>query len=69
MTRPGYVAEAAIASLAAALSTELRLEQADIDRLARRQVDQLVGEGFQITVPVTALAASVRRRKTRTSGA
>lgn len=65
MTRNGYVAEAAIASLAAALSTELRLERADLDRLARRQAEALIREGFQITVPVTALAASARRHKTR----
>jgi hypothetical protein len=64
VTRTGYVAEAAIASLAAALSTELRLERDDLERPAGRQVDQLVREGFQITVPVTALAASARRHKT-----
>lgn len=63
-TRPGIVAEAAIDVLAARLSYELRgLEQDEIRRIARAQAAELTREGFHITVPVAAVATTVRRLK------
>lgn len=63
-TRPGIVAEAAIDVLAARLSYEIRgLEQDEIRRIARAQAAELTREGFRITVPVEAVATTVRRLK------
>ncbi|MGC5034136.1 hypothetical protein ACPXCS_06095 [Streptomyces sp. DT190] len=63
-TRPGLVAEAAIAVLAARLSVEIPgLGQDEIDRIARRQADDLTRAGFHVTVPVEALATTARRLK------
>lgn len=63
MVRRGYVADAATAVLAAALSLELRLDQADLERIAHAQVVQLERAGFRITVPVAAIPAAARRRR------
>ncbi len=64
MTRTGYVSEAAISVLAARLSIEVPgLCQAEITRISRRQAEDLVREGFRITVPVDAVTAAARRRK------
>lgn len=63
-TRPGLVAEAAIAVLAARLSYELRgLGQGEINRIARAQAAELTRAGFHITVPVEAVATTARRLK------
>ncbi|PZG97828.1 hypothetical protein C1I97_25165 [Streptomyces sp. NTH33] len=63
-TRPGIVAEAAIDVLAARLSIEVPgLGQAEIYRIARAQATELTREGYRITVPVTAVATTVRRLK------
>lgn len=63
-TRPGIVAEAAIAVLAARLSYELPgLEQDEIRRIARAQAAELTKAGFHITVPVAAVATTTRRLK------
>ncbi|MFI7137224.1 hypothetical protein ACIBQ5_05475 [Streptomyces massasporeus] len=63
-TRPGLVAEAAIAVLAARLSYELRgLGQDEITRIARAQAAELTRAGFHITVPVGAIATTARRLK------
>lgn len=63
-TRPGIVAEAAIDVLAARLSYEVPgLEQDEIRRIARAQAGELACEGFRITVPVAAVATTVRRLK------
>ena len=64
MTRPGLVAEAAIAVLAARLSYEMRgLEESEIQRIARHQAAELTRAGFHITVPVEAVATARRRLK------
>lgn len=63
MVRRGYVADAATAVLAAALSLELRLDQTDLERIAHAQVAQLERAGFRITVPVAAIPAAARRRR------
>ena len=63
-TRPGLVAEAAIAVLAARLSYELRgLGQDEITRIARAQAAELTRAGFPLTVPVAAVATTARRLK------
>ena len=63
-TRPGLVAEAAIAVLAARLSYELRgLGQDEITRIARAQAAELTRAGFHVTVPVAAVATTARRLK------
>ncbi|MGA5486668.1 hypothetical protein ACPCK1_02705 [Streptomyces pseudogriseolus] len=69
MTRTGYVTEAAIDVLAARLSIEIPgLSQSEIKRVSRRQAEDLVREGYRITVPVDAVPAAARRRKaTRTT--
>lgn len=68
MSRPGIVAEAAIDVLAAQLSLEVPgLGQNEIRRIAGAQAAELAREGFRITVPVAAVATTVRRLKaTRT---
>lgn len=64
MTRPGFVAEAAVEVLAARLSYELRgLGPDEIKRIARAQAAELIREGFRITVPVAAVATTQRRLK------
>jgi hypothetical protein len=61
-TRPGLVAEAAIAVLAARLSVEIPgLGQDELNRIARHQAAELTRAGFHVTVPVEALATTVRR--------
>lgn len=65
MARTGIVTAAAIDVLAAALSTELRLEQDELRRIAARQADELARAGFRVTVPVEAL--STTRRRTRSA--
>lgn len=61
MARTGIVTEAAIDVLAAALSVEVRLDQAELRRIAGRQAAELIKAGFRVTVPVEALAAARRR--------
>lgn len=63
-TRPGLVADATTADLAAALSVELNLDQAELMRIAARQTEALRRAGYHITVPVGALAAARRRHTT-----
>ncbi|EPD63146.1 hypothetical protein [Streptomyces sp. HGB0020] len=64
MTRPGIVAEAAVAALAARLSYELPgLGQDEIRRIARGQAAELTRSGFHVTVPVAAVATTQRRLK------
>jgi hypothetical protein len=63
-TRPGLVADATTAELQAALSLELRLDQAELRRIAERQTEALRRAGFHVTVPVQGLAAARRRRTT-----
>lgn len=61
MTRPGYVAEAAIDVLAARLSREIPgLERDEIYRIARSQANDLTRAGFRTTVPVGAIATPPR---------
>ncbi|MFF8034886.1 hypothetical protein [Streptomyces sp. NPDC016626] len=62
-TRTGIVVEAAVDALAACLSQELRLERDEIYRIARAQAAELQRAGFRITVPVSAIPATVRRIK------
>ncbi|MGA5076224.1 hypothetical protein ACPC37_01155 [Streptomyces griseoincarnatus] len=65
MTRTGYVTEAAVSVIAARLSIEVPgLSQTEITRISRRQAEDLVREGYRITVPVNAVPAAARRRKT-----
>jgi hypothetical protein len=67
MTRAGYVAEAAVDVLAARLSVEVPgLGQAEIRRIALAQAVDLRRSGWKVIAPVEALAASLRRLKTRT---
>lgn len=63
MPRTGIVVEAAVDVLAAALSVELRLERAELRRIAATLAAQLVSAGFRVTVPVEALATTKRRLK------
>ncbi|XUL91027.1 hypothetical protein ACQ86D_34000 [Streptomyces galilaeus] len=63
MARTGIVVEAAVDVLAAALSVELRLDQAELRRIAARQAAQLIAAGFRVTVPVEALPATARRER------
>lgn len=64
MTRTGYVTEATISVIAARLSIEVPgLSQTEIKRISRRQAEDLVREGYRITVPVSAVPAAARRRK------
>lgn len=63
-TRPGLVADATTAHLAATLSVELRLDQDELMRIAARQTEALRAAGFHVTVPVGALAAARRRHTT-----
>lgn len=63
-TRPGLVAEATTADLAAVLSVYLRLDQAELMRIATRQTEALRAAGYHVTVPVGALAAARRRHTT-----
>ncbi|MER6834281.1 hypothetical protein ABT320_09815 [Streptomyces cellulosae] len=64
MTRTGYVTEAAVSVIAARLSIEVPgLSQSEITRISRRQAEDLVREGYRITVPVDAVPAAARRRK------
>ncbi|MFE9923297.1 hypothetical protein ACFYQA_17430 [Streptomyces sp. NPDC005774] len=68
MTRTGYVAEAAIEVLATRLSSAIPgLDMAEARRITRRQVEELVRDGFRITVPVTVVAAPRRGRPPRTT--
>jgi hypothetical protein len=61
MARTGIVADATVGVLAAALADELSLDEAELRRIAARQVAALLGEGYRVTVPVAALAPSARR--------
>lgn len=62
--RPGIVAEAAAAVLAARISIEVPgLEAEDAQRIARRQADDLVKAGWKVTAPVGVIPATVRRLK------
>jgi hypothetical protein len=62
--RPGIVAEAAAAVLAARISIEVPgLEAADAQRIARRQADDLVKAGWKVTAPVGVIPATARRLK------
>ncbi|WP_340382258.1 hypothetical protein U5640_36220 [Streptomyces sp. SS7] len=59
-TRPGLVADATTAVLAAVLADELRLEEGELKRIAARQAEALRKAGFHVTVPATTLAAARR---------
>ncbi|MET7982553.1 hypothetical protein [Streptomyces sp. NPDC005281] len=62
MARQGYIAEAAISVIAARLSIEVPgLEQDEVKRIAHRAAADLTREGFRVTAPVAALAASRKR--------
>jgi hypothetical protein len=62
MRRPGLIVEAAVSVIAARLSIEIPgLEQDEVKRIAHRAAADLTREGFKITAPATALAASRRR--------
>ncbi len=60
-TRPGLVAESAIAELAAVLADHLRLEESELKRIAARQAEALRKAGYHVTVPAATLAAARRQ--------
>ncbi|MEU4165612.1 hypothetical protein AB0F46_01840 [Streptomyces sp. NPDC026665] len=64
MPRPGLIVDAAVSVIAARLSIEVPgLEQDEVRRIAHRAAADLTQEGFKVTAPAAALAASHRRTR------